>query len=52
MGVPDDGDVIVGIEVSASLGVVHPDALRTYDVEGFIVEKGVGGSERPGAAGK
>jgi hypothetical protein len=38
MAVANMRDIVVGIEITASLGVLHPHTFPTYKVQRFIVE--------------
>jgi hypothetical protein len=42
--VTDDRNVVVGVEVSTPVGVIHPDALGTHDVKRLVVEERIGGA--------
>lgn len=50
MAMPDRSDVVVGIEILATLGIVEPDAAATHEMDRAAVEGAIGRAEQPGTA--
>jgi hypothetical protein len=41
MTMPDNGDIVIGVEVPAAFGIVHPHALGPHDVQRLVIKEHV-----------
>jgi hypothetical protein len=40
MAVPHVGHIVVGIEVALSIGVIHPNAIATNEMQWLVIKQG------------
>ncbi len=52
MAMTDDRHIVVGVEVTPSIGVVQPDTFAANDMNRFLVEQSVRRRENPSSTGQ
>src|SRR5205823_11099930 len=45
MAMPNNGHIVIRVEVSTPLRVIHPNTLRSDDMQRLVIEKGISRSE-------
>jgi hypothetical protein len=39
MAMPDNRHIVIRVEVSMPLGVIHPNTLRSNEMQGLVIEE-------------